>query len=69
MRSKLKRIAEIFLSLLYGRTILVLTVMFCVVALLAFWYFSRASQALLEAATLNGTAMYAKSLKEERVSR
>lgn len=63
---QLKKIWAACLLPLYRHTILVLSIIFCGGALLAFWYLSHATTTLMQSAALQGITMYSESLSELR---
>src|SRR5262245_25705288 len=51
-------------QLLYERTILVLTILFCIGGAGTLWYLSRLSSNLIQSAALEGTVWYSEALTE-----
>ena len=66
LRQRLKRLWAACLLPLYKHTILVLSLIFCSGTLLALWDLSYATNALVQSAALQGTALHAESLMELR---
>ena len=62
----ISRIRTTFARLLYKRTILVLTILFCIAIFSALWNMSRLSSNLIESQALQNATLYAQSLKESR---
>ncbi|HBB33622.1 MAG TPA: adenylate/guanylate cyclase, partial [Cyanobacteria bacterium UBA9273] len=66
MRQLIARVLGAFTSLLYQRTILVLTLLFCVGIAGALWNIHRLSQNLIKSQALQNASLYAQAIKESR---
>src|SRR5262245_16757546 len=64
MRSAVSRAWHTCVRLLYERTILILTLLFCAGGAGTLWHLSRLSSNLIKSAALEGTAWYSEALTE-----
>jgi class 3 adenylate cyclase len=66
MRQLISQAFAVFTRLLYKRTILILTLLFCAGLAAALWDMSRLSSNLIESQALQNSALYAQAIKEAR---
>ena len=64
IRRVMAKARAVAIHLIFERTILLLTVMFCTAVAATLWHFSRLSSRLIELGALQGTSLYSESLTE-----